>query len=145
MCGCVCLCVYIVVSKGPVSSTPSSSSSTTPGAAGAGASPSPASQAPPSLALPLAQGERHPSPLHPLFSYSFPLLFPSSIFIHSVTMFLTLAAMQFRVLVLIPKGNFWKRITHFSISVLLFSNALVFNTNSKENLQPQSNNVDLLK
>lgn len=86
---CVCVCVFfcvIVVSKGPVSSTPSSSSSssTTPGAAGAGASPSPASQVSPSLALPLAQGERGSSPLHPLFSHSSPLLFPTSFF-HSVS------------------------------------------------------------
>lgn len=86
---CVCVCVFfcvIVVSKGPVSSTPSSSSSssTTPGAAGAGASPSPANQVSPSLALPLAQGERGSSPLHPLFSHSSPLLFPTSSF-HSVS------------------------------------------------------------
>ena len=92
VCACVCVCVFfcvIVVSKGPVSSTPSSSSSsssssTTPGAAGAGASPSPASQVSPSLALPLAQGERGSSPLHPLLSHSSPLLFPTSFF-HSVS------------------------------------------------------------
>lgn len=83
------LCVFplcVVVSKGPVSSTPSSSSSTAPGAAGAGASPSPARQASPSLALPLAQGERGPSRLHPLSSHLIFSLFYSqtSFFFHPV-------------------------------------------------------------
>lgn len=82
----VCVCVCVVMSKGPVSSTASSSLSITPGGTAAGASQSPACQASPSLALPLAQGERGSSPLHPPFSHFFSS-FQTSIFLLSDLVF----------------------------------------------------------
>lgn len=136
------MCVFllcIVVSKGPVSSTPSSSSSTTPGAAGAGASPSPVSQASPSLALPLAQGERGPSPLHPRSSHLsfFPCFIPNLHFLPLCQNFLILVAIQYLWVLVLIKGKtkinfFWCFFFFFFLqnntislekNMLFFSNA----------------------